>query len=83
MKIIFKNTSLEFQSGSFEVEEFISGQSTEESAEFKSVIVDADDKVLWGRHHDNSTTDLDLTGMTIDGVAVQKIVNATISKYNL
>ena len=84
MKLILRNTRLEFQTDSFDVTGFIDGEPQEiETPEFKSVIVDAEDKVLWGRYHDNTTTSIDLTGSTIDGVAVQKIVNATIIKYNL
>lgn len=85
MKIILKNTSLEFQSGTFDVDEYIeSGYPTNiENPEFLSVITDSENKILWGRYTDNSTTDIDLTGLTVNGVSVQKIVNAAISQYNL
>ena len=83
MKIILRNTKLEFQSGSFDVDEYIDSQTAVENPEFKSVITDADDKILWGRYTDNSTTDIDLTGMTIEGVSVQKIIDAIILKYDL
>lgn len=83
MKIILRNTRLEFQAGTFDVDEYISSQTTVQSPEFKSVITDAENKILWGRYSDNTTTDIDLSGMTIDGVSVQKIVNAIIVKYNL
>lgn len=83
MKIILRNTKLEFQAGTFDVDEFIDSQTTVQNPEFKAVITDAEDKVLWGRYADDTTTDIDLTGLTIDGVSVQKIVNATIAKYNL
>lgn len=83
MKIILKNTSLEFQSGTFDVDGYIASQSTVENPEFKSVITDSEDKILWGRYNDNSTTDIDLSGLTIDGVSVTNIVNAIISQYNL
>jgi hypothetical protein len=83
MKIILRNTRLEFQSGSFDVDEYIDRQTTIQNPEFKSVITDADGKILWGRYTDDSTTDIDLTGMTIDGVSVEKIVDAIILKYDL
>ena len=83
MKIILKNTNLVFQSGNFDVDVFIDTQTETENPEFKSVITDADDKILWGRYQNNTTTDIDLTGYYIDGVPVTKIVNKIIEKYNL
>ena len=83
MKIILKNTNLVFQSDNFDVDVFIDTQTEVENPEFKSVILDAEDKILWGRYHDNTTTDIDLTGYTIDGVSVTEIVNKIIEKYNL
>ena len=82
MKIILRNTNLVFQSGNFDVDVFIDTQTSVENSEFKSVITDAEDKILWGRYKDNTTTDIDLTGYTIDGVPVTKIVNKIIEKYN-
>ena len=83
MKIILRNTNLIFQSENFDVDVFIDVQLDVENPEFKSVITDADDKILWGRYQDNTTTDIDLTGYTIDDVPVTKIVNNIIGKYNL
>ena len=83
MKIILRNTNLVFQSGNFDVDVFIDTQSEIENPEFKSVITDAEDKILWGRYFDDNTTDIDLTGYYIDGVSVTKIVNKIIEKYNL
>ena len=83
MKIILRNTNLVFQSGNFDVDTFIDVQFDVENPEFKSVILDAEDKILWGRYHNNTTTDIDLTGYTIEGVSVTKIVNKIIEKYNL
>ena len=83
MKIILRNTNLVFQSGNFDVDVFIDVQLEVENPEFKSVILDTDNKILWGRYQDNTTTDIDLTGYTIDGVSVTKIINKIIEKYNL
>lgn len=83
MKIILRNTNLVFQSGNFDVDVFIDAQVEVENPEFKSVILDAEGKILWGRYQDNTTTDIDLTGYYIDGVSVTKIVNKIIEKYNL
>ena len=83
MKIILRNTNLVFQSGNFDVDVFIDVQLEVENPEFKSVILDAEDKILWGRYVDDTTTNIDLTGYTIDGVPVTKIVNKIIEKYNL
>lgn len=83
MKIILKNTNLVFQSGNFDVDVFIDTQIETENLEFKSVITDAENKILFGRHHDNTTTDIDLTRYTIDSIPVTKIVNKIIEKYNL
>ena len=83
MKIILKNTNLVFQSGNFDVDVFIDTQTEVENPEFKSTILDSEDKILWGRYQDDTTTDIDLTGYTIDGVSVTKIVNKIIEKYNL
>ena len=51
-----------------EIKEYFSG---------KTKPVEVDDE------NDNTTTDIDLTGYTIDGVSVTKIVNNIIKKYNL
>lgn len=83
MKIILRNTNLVFQSGNFDVDAFIDVQFEVENPEFKSVILDFKDKILWGRYVDNTTTDIDLTGYYIDGISVTKIVNKIIEKYNL
>ena len=83
MKIILRNTNLVFQSDNFDVDVFINVQLEVENPEFKSVILDAEDKILWGRYVDNTTTDIDLTGYYIDGVSVTKIVDKIIEKYNL
>ena len=83
MKIILRNTNLVFQSGNFDVDVFIDTQVETENSEFKSVILDAEEKILWGRYQDNTTTDIGLTGYTIDGVSVTKIVNKIVEKYNL
>ena len=83
MKIILKNTNLVFQSGNFDVDVFIDTQIETENSEFKAVITDYDSRILWGRYQDNTTTDYDLTGYTIDGIPVTKIVNKIIEKYNL
>ena len=83
MKIILRNTNLVFQSGNFDVDVFIDVQDETENPEFKSVILDAESKILWGRYVDDTTTDIDLTGYFIDGVALTKIVNKIIEKYNL
>lgn len=83
MKIILRNTNLVFQSGNFDADVFIDTQIETDNPEFKSVITDAEDKILWGRYHDNTTTDIDLTRYYIDGVSVTKIVNKIIEKYNL
>jgi len=83
MKIILRNTNLVFQSENFDVDAFIDTQTDIENPEFKSIILDSEDKILWGRYLDNTTTDIDLTGYTIDGVSVTKIVNKIIEKYNL
>lgn len=83
MKIILRNTNLIFQSENFDVDVFIDVQVETENPEFQSVILDSEDKILWGRYVDDTTTDIDLTGYTIDGVPVTKIVNKIIEKYNL
>ena len=83
MKIILRNTNLVFQSENFNVDTFIDVQLEIESPEFKSAILDAEEKILWGRYQDNTTTDIDLTEYTIDGVSVTKIVNKIVEKYNL
>ena len=83
MKIILRNTNLVFQSDNFDVDVFINVQLEVENPEFKSVILDYEDKILWGRYVDNTTTDIDLTGYYIDGVSVTKIVDKIIEKYNL
>lgn len=84
MKIILKNTNLVFQSGTFEVDDYIILPPTEvEGSVYISVITDKEGNVLWGRYPDNTETDIDLEDMTISGVSVQKIVDAVIDKYNL
>ena len=83
MKIILRNTNLVFQSDNFNVDVFIDVQVDVENPEFKSTILDSKDKILWGRYVDNTTTDIDLNGYTIDGVSLTKIVNKIIEKYNL
>ena len=83
MKIILRNTNLVFQSDNFDVDVFIDVQLEVESPEFKSVILDSENKILWGRYQDNTTTDINLIGYTIYGVSVTKIVNKIIEKYNL
>ena len=83
MKLILRNTNLVFQSDNFDVDVFIDTQTEVENPEFKSVILDSENKILWGRYQDNTITDIDLTGYTIDGVSVTKIVNKIIKKYNL
>ena len=83
MKIILKNTNLVFQSDNFDVDVFIDTQLEVENPEFKSVILDAEYKILWGKYVDDTTTDIDLTGYFINGVSVKKIVNKIIEKYNL
>ena len=83
MKIILRNTNLVFQSDNFDVDVFIDTQVEVENPEFKSVITDTEDKIIWGRYVNNTTTDIDLTEYTIDGVSVTKIVNKIIEKYNL
>ena len=83
MKIILKNTNLVFQSGNFDVDVFIDTQIEAENPEFKSLILDSVERILWGRYNDNTTTDYDLTGYNIDGIPVTKIVNKIIEKYNL
>ena len=83
MKIILRNTNLVFQSDNFDVDVFIDVQVETENPEFKSVILDSEDKILWGRYVDDTTTDIDLNEYTIDGVPVTKIVNKIIEKYNL
>jgi hypothetical protein len=83
MKIILRNTNLVFQSGNFDVDAFIDVQVETENPEFKSVILDTEGKILWGRYVDDTTTDIDLTDYFIDGVSVTKIVNKIIEKYNL
>ena len=83
MKIILRNTNLVFQSDNFDADVFIDTQVEVENPEFKSVITDAEDKILWGRYIDNTTTDIDLTGYYIDMVSVTKIINNIIKKYNL
>ena len=83
MKIILKNTNLVFQSGNFDVDVFIDTQIQVENTEFKSVITDSEDKILWAIYTDDTTTDYDLNGYYIDDVPVTKIVNKIIEKYNL
>ena len=83
MKLILRNTNLVFQSDNFDADVFIDTQVEVENPEFKSVITDAEDKILWGRYIDNTTTDIDLTGYYIDMVSVTKIINNIIKKYNL
>lgn len=83
MKIILRNTNLVFQSGNFDVDVFIDNQIETDNSEFKAVITDAENKILWGRYYDDTTTDIDLTGYYIDGISVTKIVNKIIEKYNL
>ena len=62
MKIILKNTNLVFQSGNFDVDVFIDTQTSIDNPEFKSLITDAESRILWGRYNDDTTTDYDLTG---------------------
>lgn len=83
MKIILRNTKLEFQVDSFNVDDYIEIQSTLENPEFKSLITDYSNKVLWGRYIDDTVTDIDLTGYTIDGAPLTRIINEIITKYNL
>lgn len=83
MKIILRNTNLVFQSDNFDVDMFIDVQVETENPEFKSVIIDSEDKILWGRYKDDTTTDINLIGYYIDGESVTKIVNKIIEKYNL
>ena len=82
MKLILKNKNLVFQSGTFDVEAYIDGNgmwgTQIENPEFSHVIVDSEDRILWGRYQDYPTTadyEPDLGDATIDGVSVQKIVN--------
>lgn len=66
------------------VADYVTGAPIEtENPEFKAVIVDNEDKILWGRYEDNSTTDIDLSDDYLDGVSVVRIVNAIINEYNL
>jgi hypothetical protein len=59
---------------------FVDNQEEITSIEFKDVILDADGKILWGRYIDDTTTDINLSGYTIDGVAVSDIIDAIIDK---
>ena len=76
MKIILRNTNLVFQSENFDVDVFIDTQVEVENPEFKSVITDTEDKIIWGRYVNNTTTDIDLTGYFINGdMSIQSITN--------
>jgi hypothetical protein len=54
-----------------------------DNPEFKSVILDRDGRILWGRYKDNTTTKIDLTGYKIDGIFVDAIVKYTIQYKRL
>lgn len=82
MKLILKNTNLVFQSGTFDVDTYIDGNgmwgTQIENPEFSHAIVDSENRILWGRYQNSAMGDYepDLQNITIDGVSVQKIVNA-------
>ena len=93
MKIILKNTKLEFQSGTFDVEPYVEGgdagiwntaNKLSEDYEFKDVILDSENRVLWGRYQEAGKSDYapNLRGYTIDGVSVQRIVDAIVSELS-
>lgn len=83
MKIILNNSRMVFLDDSFNVEDYIKTYALVENPEFLSVILDSDNRVLWGRYVDNSTTDNDLSGYTMYGAPVTRIINELITKYNL
>ena len=66
---------------------FVASTETIDNQEFKSVITDADEKILYGVYTNGTETDIDLTGLRIvnpetgDEVKVQLVVNE-IKKVN-
>jgi hypothetical protein len=63
--------------------DFIYETSPEDNPEFKSVILDRDGRILWGRYKDNTTTQIDLSGYKIDGIFVDAIVKSIITENRL
>lgn len=78
-QIIFINT-ISLIAGT-DVDNFVETQNEVNNPEFKDVITDINGRILWGRYFDNTTTDIDLSGYSIDGVAVSTIINAIIDKF--
>jgi len=63
--------------------DFIYETSPEDNPEFKSVILDRDGRILWGRYKDNTTIQIDLSGYKIDGIFVDAIVKSIITENRL
>lgn len=64
----------------FDVNDYVDTTTEIDSPEFKEVVVDSEEKVLWGKHHDDTTTDIDLSNDFIDGISVQRIVDAVVEQ---
>ena len=64
-----------------DVDIFVETQNEVNNPEFNDVITDINGKILWGRYINGTTTDIDLSGYSIDGVAVSTIINAIIDKF--
>ena len=67
---------------------FVGSTETIENPEFKSVITDAEEKILYGVYTDGTETDIDLTGMKVvnpetgDEVKVQLVIDDLKNKVN-
>lgn len=59
----------------FDYTPFVRSTSAIESPEWKKVIVDNDNKVLWGMFIDDTEYEPNLSGFSIDGIAVSRIIN--------
>ena len=67
---------------------FVASTETIDNPEFQSVIIDAEEKVLYGVYADGTETNIDLTGLRITNpetgaeVKVQLVVNDLKNKVN-
>lgn len=60
----------------FDYMQFVQVVYEQESAEWLRVIIDKDNRILWGLWKDGTEYAPDLSGYKIDGVSVSRIVNA-------
>lgn len=63
-----------FSGDDIDYNKFVARTSEIDNPEFKKVIVDAENRLLWGKHHDGTTTNINLPDVKVDGVSLRKIV---------